>query len=184
VGKSIPGAELKILEPNKDGVGEILAKGDMVMKGYYNNPQETDKILKNGWLHTGDLSWKDREGYYYIAGRKKNVIVSSAGKNIYPEEIENQLLQSPYILEALVLGRKVSEGIEEVEAIIVPNYEYIQQISGEQTWDEEKIRLLIKGEIAKCCEGIADYKRVKHFQIRKEEFEKTSTRKIKRFLFK
>jgi long-chain acyl-CoA synthetase len=184
VGKSIPGAELKILEPDKNGVGEILAKGDMVMKGYYNNPQETDKILKNGWLHTGDLGWKDREGYYYIAGRKKNVIVSSAGKNIYPEEIENQLLQSPCILETLVLGRKVSKGVEEVEAIIVPNYEYIQQISGDQTWDEEKIRILIKAEIAKCCEGIADYKRVKHFQIRKEEFEKTSTRKIKRFLFK
>jgi len=184
VGKSIPGAELKIFEQDKNGIGEILAKGDMVMKGYYNNPQETDKILKDGWLHTGDLGWKDREGYYYIAGRKKNVIVSSAGKNIYPEEIENQLLQSPFILEALVLGRKVSEGIEEVEAIIVPNYEYIQQISGDQTWDEEKIRILIKAEIAKCCEGIADYKRVKHFQIRKEEFEKTSTRKIKRFLFK
>jgi len=184
VGKSIPGAELKILEPNKDGVGEILAKGDMVMKGYYNNPQETDKILKDGWLHTGDLGWKDKDGYFYIAGRKKNVIVSSAGKNIYPEEIENQLLQSPCILETLVLGRKVSKGVEEVEAIIVPNYEYIQQISKDQTRDEEKIRLLIKDEIAKCCEGIADYKRVKHFQIRKEEFEKTSTRKIKRFLFK
>jgi long-chain acyl-CoA synthetase len=184
VGKSIPGAELKIFEPDKNGVGEILAKGDMVMKGYYNNPQETDKILKNGWLCTGDLGWKDREGYYYIAGRKKNVIVSSAGKNIFPEEIENQLLQSPFILEALVLGRKVSEGVEEVEAIIVPNYEYIQQISKDQNWDEEKIRILIKAEIAKCCEGIADYKRVKHFQIRKEEFEKTSTRKIKRFLFK
>jgi long-chain acyl-CoA synthetase len=103
VGKSIPGAELKIFDSDKNGVGEILAKGDMVMKGYYNNPQETDKILKNGWLCTGDLGWKDREGYYYIAGRKKNVIVSSAGKNIYPEEIENQLLQSPFILEALVL---------------------------------------------------------------------------------
>ena len=184
VGKSIPGVELKILEPNKDGVGEILAKGDMVMKGYYNNPQETDKILKDGWLHTGDLGWKDKDGYFYIAGRKKNVIVSSAGKNIYPEEIENQLLQSPCILETLVLGRKVSKGVEEVEAIIVTNYEYIQQISKDQTRDEEKIRLLIKDEIAKCCEGIADYKRVKHFQIRKEEFEKTSTRKIKRFLFK
>lgn len=184
VGKSIPGAELKIFEQDKNGIGEILAKGDMVMKGYYNNPQETDKILKDGWLFTGDLGWKDKDGYFYIAGRKKNVIVSSAGKNIYPEEIENQLLQSPFILEVLVLGRKVSEGVEEVEAVIVPNYEYLQQTSKDQTRDEEKIRLLIKDEIAKCCEGIADYKRVKHFQIRKEEFEKTSTRKIKRFLFK
>ncbi|MFH0931779.1 MAG: AMP-binding protein, partial [Candidatus Zixiibacteriota bacterium] len=108
VGKSIPGAELKIFEPDKNGVGEIIAKGNMIMKGYYNNKEETDKVLKDGWLCTGDLGWKDKEGYFYIAGRRKNVIVSSAGKNIYPEEIENQLLQSPCILETLVLGRKVS----------------------------------------------------------------------------
>jgi len=182
VGLPIPGAEIKIFEPDKDGVGEILAKGDMVMKGYYNNPEETEKVLKNGWLYTGDLGWKDRDGYFYIVGRKKNVIVSSAGKNIYPEEIENQLIQSPCILEALVLGKKVSGG-EEVEAVVVPNLEYIQQLHGDKTPDEEKLRLLMKQEIEKCCEGIADYKRVKHFQIRKEEFEKTSTRKIKRFLF-
>ncbi|MCJ7509225.1 MAG: AMP-binding protein [candidate division Zixibacteria bacterium] len=184
VGKAIPGAELKIFEPDKDGVGEIIAKGDMVMKGYCNNQEETEKVLKDGWLYTGDLGWKDKEGYFYIAGRKKNVIVTSAGKNVYPEEVENQLLQSPYILEALVLGRKVAEGVEEVEAVIVPNYEYIQQISGDQARDEEKIKILIKDQIAKCCQGIADYKRVKHFRIRQDEFEKTSTRKIKRFLFK
>jgi long-chain acyl-CoA synthetase len=183
VGLPIPGAEIKIFEPDKDGVGEILAKGDMVMKGYYNNPEETDRVLKNGWLYTGDLGWKDKDGYFYIVGRRKNVIVSSAGKNIYPEEIENQLIQSPCILEALVLGKKVSGG-EEVEAVIVPNLEYIQQLQGDKIPDEENLRLLMKQEIEKCCEGIADYKRVKHFQIRKEEFEKTSTRKIKRFLFR
>ncbi|MDP3024434.1 MAG: AMP-binding protein [candidate division Zixibacteria bacterium] len=183
VGLPIPGAEIKIFEPDKDGVGEILAKGDMVMKGYYNNPEETDKVLKDGWLYTGDSGWKDKDGYFYIVGRRKNVIVSSAGKNIYPEEIENQLIQSPCILEALVLGKKVSGG-EEVEAVVVPNLEYIQQLQGDKIPDEEKLRLLMKQEIEKCCEGIADYKRVKHFQIRKEEFEKTSTRKIKRFLFK
>jgi long-chain acyl-CoA synthetase len=184
VGKAIPGAELKIFEPDKNGVGEIIAKGDMVMKSYYDNPEETAKVLKDDWLYTGDLGWKDKEGYFYIVGRKKNIIVSSAGKNIYPEEIENQLLQSPYILEALVLGRKVAEGAEEVEAVIVPNYEYIQQTSGDQARDEEKIKILIKDEIAKCCQEIADYKRVKHFRIRQDEFERTSTRKIKRFLFK
>ena len=184
VGKAIPGAELRILEPDRDGIGEILARGDMVMKGYYNDQEETGKVIKDGWFHTGDLGRKDEKGHLYIAGRKKNVIVTSAGKNVYPEEIENQLLQSPYILEALVLGKKVAQRTEEVEAIIVPNYEYIQQSSENQSWDEEKIRTLIKDEIAKCCGGIADYKRVKHFQVRKDEFEKTSTRKIKRFLFK
>lgn len=183
IGIPIPGAEIKIVEQDKDGVGEILAKGDMVMKGYYNNPEETEKILKDGWLYTGDSGWKDKKGYFYIVGRKKNVIVSSAGKNIYPEEIENQLIQSPCILEALVLGKKVG-GAEEVEAVVVPNLEYIQQLQGDKIPDEENLRLLMKQEIEKCCEGIADYKRVKHFQIRKEEFEKTSTRKIKRFLFK
>jgi long-chain acyl-CoA synthetase len=183
VGVPIPGAEVRIFEPDKDGVGEILAKGDMVMKGYYNNPKETEKILKDGWLYTGDSGREDKNGYFYIVGRKKNVIVSSAGKNIYPEEIENQLIQSPCILEALVLGKKVSGG-EEVEAVVVPNLEYIQQLQGDKIPDEENLRFLMKQEIEKCCEGIADYKRVKHFQIRKEEFEKTSTRKIKRFLFR
>jgi long-chain acyl-CoA synthetase len=184
VGVPIPGAELKIFEPNKDGVGEVLAKGDMIMKGYYNNPEETDKVLKDGWFYTGDLGWKDRKGYFYIAGRKKNIIVTGAGKNIYPEEIENKLIQSPYILEALVLGKKLSSGREEVEAMIVPDYEYLKQANQEQDLDEERVKSLIKKEIDQCCEGMADYKRVKHFQIRKEEFEKTSTRKIKRFLFK
>ncbi|HVP36729.1 MAG TPA: AMP-binding protein [Terriglobales bacterium] len=183
VGLPIPGAEIRILEQDKNGVGEILAKGDMLMKGYYNNPEETGKVLKDGWLCTGDLGWKDKDGYFYIVGRKKNIIVSSAGKNIYPEEIENQLIQSPYILEALVTGKKVS-GSEEVEAVVVPNLEYIQQLQGDKISDEENLRLLMKMEIEKCCEGIADYKRVKHFQIRKEEFEKTSTRKIKRFLLR
>ena len=183
VGKPIPGAELKIDNPDKYGIGEVLAKGDMVMKGYYNNPEETERILKDDWFYTGDLGWKDKEGYFYIVGRKKNVIVSSAGKNIYPEEIENQLLRSPYILEVLVIGKKITEAVEEVEAIIVPNYELLQQVKGDQIIDDEKLRLLIKEEVAKCCEGMADYKRVKHIQIRKEEFEKTSTRKIKRFLF-
>jgi len=184
VGVPIPGAELKISEPDKNGVGAIIAKGDMVMKGYYNNPEETDKVLKDGWFFTGDLGWKDKKGHYYVMGRKKNVIVTGAGKNIYPEEIENQLAQSPYILEAIVLGKKIPTGREEVEAVIVPDYEYLQQVYKEQNIDEEKVKSIIKEEIDKCCEGIADYKRVKHFQITKEEFEKTSTRKIKRFLFK
>ncbi len=184
VGIPIPGAELKISEPNNDGVGEVLAKGDMIMKGYYNNLEETDKVLKDGWFYTGDLGWKDRQGYFYIAGRKKNVIVTGAGKNIYPEEIENKLIQSPYVLEALVLGKKLSSGREEVEAIIVPDFEYLKQVNQEQGLDEEKVKSFFKMEIDQCCEGMADYKRVKHFQIRKEEFVKTSTRKIKRFLFK
>jgi long-chain acyl-CoA synthetase len=184
VGVPIPGAELKISEPNKDGVGEVLTKGDMIMKGYYNNLRETDKVLKDGWFYTGDLGWKDRQGYFYIVGRKKNVIVTGAGKNIYPEEIENRLIQSPYILEALVLGKRLSSGREEVEAIIVPDFEYLKQVNQEQDLDEEKVKSLFRKEIDHCCEGMADYKRVKHFQIRKEEFEKTSTRKIKRFLFK
>jgi len=184
IGVPIPGAELKISEPDKDGVGEVLAKGDMIMKGYYNNPEETDKVLKDGWFYTGDLGRIDKKGHYYVMGRKKNVIVTGAGKNIFPEEIENRLVQSSYILEAIVLGKKIPTGREEVEAVIVPDYEYLQQVYKEQNIDEEKVKSIIKEEIDKCCEGIADYKRVKHFQIRKEEFEKTSTRKIKRFLFK
>ncbi|MCI0530895.1 MAG: AMP-binding protein, partial [candidate division Zixibacteria bacterium] len=122
IGKPLRGVELKIGEPGPHGIGEILAKGDMVMSGYYRNPAETAKVLKDGWLHTGDAGWRDEQGYFYISGRIKNVIVTPNGKNIYPEEIETELVKSPFIAEALVLGKHTSGG-EEVHAVIVPDYE-------------------------------------------------------------
>jgi long-chain acyl-CoA synthetase len=186
VGIAIPGAEVKISDPDSSGIGEISARGDMVMKGYYNDEDATSFAFKDGWFLTGDSGSVDKDGYFHIAGRLKNVIITRAGKNVYPEEVEFHLLKSPYILEALVLGREVGGGKgEEPYAIIVPNYEYFDQMAKQEniTLSPEKIESVIKSEIAKCCDDIADYKRVKGFRIREEELEKTSTKKIKRYLY-
>ena len=100
----MPGTEVKIIEPDENGVGEIICKGDSVMIGYYNNPEETAKVLVDGWLHTGDYGYFDKDGFLYIAGRKKNVIVTKNGKNIFPEEVEFYLNKSEFIKEVVVWG--------------------------------------------------------------------------------
>jgi len=187
IGLPIPGAEMKTVNPDSRGIGEILARGPMVMKGYYNNKAATDEVLKDGWLYTGDIGWADSEGYYYITGRLKNAIVTPAGKNVYPEEIEFEIGKSPYILESLVLGFPTRDQRgEEIQAIVVPDFEYFDVLAEEReksfTWEE--IETIIKKEIYERCSHLADYKRVKYIQLREEEFEKTSTKKIKRFLFK
>ncbi len=192
IGKALPGVEIKIMNPDEKGIGELVVRGAMVMKGYYNNPKATAEVLRDGYFHTGDSGWVDEEGYYYVAGRIKDVIVTAAGKNVYPEEVEFALAKSPYILETLVLRRAAEEATpkrvrrEEVWAIVVPDYEYFDQIAQERgiAFDEAKIEATIKEEVSRRCAEIADYKRVKYFTIREEEFEKTSTRKIKRYLFR
>lgn len=180
VGKPIAGVELKIKDPDEKGVGEILAKGDMIMAGYFQNPQSSSQVLKDGWFYTGDSGWVDKQGYFYICGRIKNVIVSAAGKNIYPEEIETELLKSPFIAEVLVSGKK-TEKREEVHALIVPNFEYIQEKLGNLGTENHYLEKIIVEEIHRCCSNLAEYKRVKGFEIREKEFEKTPTKKIKRF---
>lgn len=181
VGPVISGVEVKVLNPDETGVGELMFRGDNVMLGYYNNTEATEEVLKDGWLYTGDSGWVDEDGHIHIAGRLKNVIVTKAGKNIYPEEIEGELSLSPYIAEVLVFGAvKASSGEEYVKAIVVPDYEYLEQENMDT--DEAFLTTLLDQEIRERCANLADYKRVKEFELRKEEFPKTSTRKIKRFL--
>ncbi|HIG47873.1 MAG TPA: long-chain fatty acid--CoA ligase [candidate division Zixibacteria bacterium] len=181
VGRLISGVEVKVLNPDETGVGELMVRGDNVMLGYYKNTEATAEVLKDGWLYTGDSGWVDEDGHIHIAGRLKNVIVTKAGKNIYPEEIEGELLLSPYIAEVLVFGAvKASSGEEYVKAIVVPDYEYLEQENMDT--DEAFLTALLDQEIRERCANLADYKRVKEFELRKEEFPKTSTRKIKRFL--
>jgi long-chain acyl-CoA synthetase len=186
IGKPIFGAELKIVDPESQGIGQIVARGPMVMQGYYNNPEATCEVIKDGWFYTGDSGWADEDGFYYITGRVKNVIVTQAGKNVYPEEIEFELNKSPYILESLVLGRSL-EGTrgEEIEAIVVPDFEYLDRWADEMKTNlsADDIEKIIKDEVHKLSAELAEFKRVKHIQIREEEFEKTSTKKIKRYLF-
>jgi len=184
IGPPLHGVELRIDDPDDTGRGEIIAKGPMVMMGYYNNPEATAEVLREGWFFTGDVGWIDDEGYVHITGRSKNVIVSAAGKNIYPEEIEAVLDQSPYIMESLVLGRR-EEGsnVEEVTAVIVPDRDFLMQAEDLHGKPENRpVEEIIQSEVKAVCSRLADFKRIKKYHIRDDELPKTSTRKIKRFL--
>jgi long-chain acyl-CoA synthetase len=187
VGLPIPGVEIRIIRPNKDGIGEIAAKGANIMPGYYKNPQATQEVITpDGWLLTGDLGKIDPDGYLTITGRRKSVIITTGGKNIYPEEVEEVLLESPLIEEVLVLASQNPQKGETVEAIVFPNYEAVDvyfRAKNINNPSEKEVYALIKEEIRKYSLKLADYKRPTHFTIREEEFPKTTTKKIKRYLF-
>ncbi|MCP4704442.1 MAG: long-chain fatty acid--CoA ligase [candidate division Zixibacteria bacterium] len=186
VGPPLPNVEIKIKNPSSEGIGEILVRGENNTPGYYDNPEATNDLLKDGWLYTGDLGVIKKD-CLYIKGRAKNLIVSAGGKNIYPEELEEIINQSPYILESLVLGRKKpKDNHESIFAIIVPD---IEQLSDESLaipseTDLDKIESIIKVEINKANCLLSNYKRISNFEIQWQEFEKTSTKKIKRVLYK
>lgn len=179
VGLPLPGIDVRIVEPNAEGIGEVAVRGDNVMLGYFENKEATDAVLREGWLYTGDLGCLDRRGYLHITGRRKNVIVTPAGKNIYPEEIEALLDNSPYILESAVLPRKRGSG-EEPVAIVVPDLEIISANLGEKSTAE--VEELVRHEAATISAQLADYKRLKDLLVSAEELPKTSTRKVKKYL--
>jgi len=183
IGMIIPSVEVEIRDIDSEGNGEIVARGPNIMKGYYNNQASSDEMLtSDGWLLTGDIGYFDKDGYLYITGRKKFVIVTKGGKNVFPEEIEEKLTKSVYIEEALVF----SPNDVDIQALIYPNMdEVINKLEslGNQLSDEN-IRELIKAEVRNTNRTLQSYKKIGDFAIRKEEFPKTTTRKIKRFLFK
>jgi len=183
-GLPLPGLEVKIDRPGADGVGEICVKGKSVMLGYYEDPETTAQVFKDGWFHTGDLGYIDSENFVYITGRKKNVIVTKNGKNIYPEEIEVLLNKSPYIKECIVFGKDDPVyGDIVVSATIVPEMEVIQEELGHAPSDDE-VYELIHREVKAVNKSLVLYKYIKDFNIRYEEFAKTTTRKIKRYVEK
>lgn len=180
VGLPMPGTEVQIIDQDENGIGEIICKGDSVMIGYYDNPEETAKVLVDGWLHTGDYGYFDQDGFLYITGRKKNVIVTKNGKNIFPEEVELYLNKSDFISEVLVWGfDDERSGDTVVQAEIFPDHPALEEKFGKVP-EEEELRKILKKEIDRINEQMPLYKRVKRFEIRKEEFEKTTTKKIKR----
>lgn len=185
VGRPLPGVEVKIHEPNAEGVGEIWAKGPNIMLGYYNNQQATNEAITDGWYHTGDLGRIEEDGYLSICGRVKNLIVTANGKNVYPEEVENEISNSPFIAEIMVYGHKVDNSSEEVYAMIYPDQDALDAFaaeSGSASFDPQKIESLIRKEVLERGKNLADYKRIKRFTLRDVEFPKTTTRKIKRFI--
>ena len=181
-GIPVPDVEVKIDNPNEDGIGEIIAKGANVMLGYFNNEEETNKVLKNGWFYTGDLGTFDKDGFLYITGRSKSVIVTKNGKKIYPEEVEHHLYESPLISEALVTGLNYDNDDDTyVNATIFPNMEAIGEYLKVNIPTKEEIYGIMGDIIQSVNKKLPNYKHIKSFKIRDEEFEKTTTKKIKRF---
>jgi long-chain acyl-CoA synthetase len=180
VGLPLPGTEIRIAGADGNGVGEILCRGDSVMVGYYDDPEETARVLVDGWLHTGDFGYLDSDGFLYVTGRKKNIIVTKNGKNISPEELEYLLYKIPYVAEVLVWGADDGRGGDVVLcADIFPNFEYAEEAHGKRL-DPYELRRILKTEIDRVNERLPGYKRVKRFALRDDEFEKTTVRKIKR----
>jgi long-chain acyl-CoA synthetase len=185
-GKPLPGVELRIVDPNGDGVGEIAARGPCVMAGYYRNAEATAQAIRDGWFHTGDLGRLTSDGYLQITGRSKNLIVNREGKNIYPEEVEHAIAASPYILESLVLGYRLPGEVgEKVGAIVVPDQQALDELAAREgrTFSESEVRDLMVREVKRTVQAVALYKRPRAIQVRNGEFEKTATAKIKRYLY-
>jgi len=180
-GKAMKGVEGKIVDPQpqEEGppVGELAVRGAVVMKGYWNRPDATAAVLRDGWLYTGDLGYFDSRGHLFLTGRKKEVIVLSNGKNVYPEEIEAHYLKSPFIKEIAVMGLegKPGEGGDRLHAVIVPNFDALRQRKIVNA--KEVIRFDIEG----LSPRIASTKRIGSYEIWQEDLPRTTTRKIKRF---
>lgn len=180
-GLPLPGVEVKIIDADENGIGEIVGRGPNVMMGYYESEEATKEAIDSeGFFHTGDLGYLDKDGFVIITGRKKNVIIAKNGKNIFPEEIEFKLLQHDLIAECLVSGRQDDDGETVVRADIFPNEEKVREVFGDVALDSKDVRDAIDQIIRSVNHGMVTYKYIREFDLRPTEFEKTSSKKIKR----
>lgn len=179
IGKAFPSLDVKIDEPNEEGIGELLVKGPTIMMGYYNNEEATKETLQDGWLHTGDLAKIDKDGFIFISGRKKFVIVLKNGKNIYPEELETLVNKISGVKESFVYGRPEDDGDYKICAKIVYDKEIAESTYG--TTDEEKLKELIWQEVKKVNKTMPAYKYIREISVTDKDLIKTTTQKIKRF---
>lgn len=178
IGFPLSNVEIKIDNPNENGIGEIIAKGPNVMLGYYENEEATNEVLKNGWFHTGDLGYKDKDGYIFITGRKKNVIVLKNGKNVYPEELEVLINNLPYVAESMVFGMPKDDDLI-VSVKIVYNKEYIEDKY--QNISKQELEEKIWKDIKQINSTLTTYKHIKKLIVTDEPMIKTTTEKVKRF---
>ena len=180
IGVPLNNIEVKIDEPDKDGVGEIMAKGPNIMLGYYENEEATRKALENGWLHTGDYGYIDEDGFVYITGRKNDIIVLRNGKNIYPQEIEFLINKLPYVAENMVYAREKTKTDTVLCAKIVYNRDNIVDHFGEKL--QEEYEKLIWKDIKEINKDLPTYKHIKEIIVTDEPLEKTTTQKVKRYV--
>ena len=179
IGKKLPSVEVKIENQDENGVGELLVKGKSIMIGYYNNDEANkEAYTEDGWFRTGDLAKIDKDGYIYISGRKKFVIVLKNGKNVYPEEIESLINKSELIKESMVFGMPTEDGNVTISVKVVLDKEYID--SNFANISDEEIREKIWNWVKEVNKTMPKYKYVKKLFLTEEEFVKTTTLKIKR----
>ena len=179
IGLVLDNLECRIDEPDKDGIGEITVKGPSVMLGYYNNEKATKEVLKDGWFSTGDYGYLDDDGFLYITGRKKDVIVLRNGENVYPQEIEFLINKLPYVKESLVYQREQSKTDTMLCAKIVYDVDLIKEAFGEKS--EEEYQEEIWKQIKEINKDLPLFKHIKKIKITTEELEKTTTQKVKRY---
>lgn len=182
VGLPVNCAQIKIHNPNENGEGEIWIKSQTLMLGYYEDEEATKEVVHDGWFNSGDIGYQDKDGYVYVTGRSKNVIVTQNGKNIYPEEIELLLSKVPEIQECMVYGKEV-EGEKEliISAKVIPNMEEIERLHGKDLSGEE-IHKIIWNKIKDVNKSLTSYKAIKNLELKHDEFAKTTTMKIKRYV--
>ncbi len=183
VGPALSGVTLVISDPDSEGNGEILARGPNVMMGYYRNPEATAEVLsEDGWFRTGDYGHIDDDGFVFITGRKKNVIVAKNGKNVYPEEIEMKIGQDPFVLECMVSGKKTRTKGEEIWLIVVPDMEKFIEHAEEHGFSltTDYLAEYMRKTVRSYNLSQPTYKRIARFIVREDEFPKTTTRKIRR----
>jgi len=184
VGKVLPQCEMRILEPDADGIGEIVVKGPMVMQGYYKMPEETkEAFTDDGWLKTGDLGYLDEENYLYLTGRAKNMIVTEGGKNVYPEEIENRFQLYGEIDQILVRGylEKKEEVSEMIEALIYPEQEWLDKLAGDEVASYAAAEARMNAIVEEVNKRMPPYEKITRVVILREPLEMTTTKKVKRF---
>ncbi len=182
-GIAFPGFDAKISEPGPDGIGEICLKGDNIMLGYYKNPEATSEVIKDGWFYTGDIGYIDDEGYIVITGRKKNVIITKNGKNVFPEEIEYQLSLFDEIVESMVFQSDSDNKDDDViVAGIYPDWNMLKEILGDKVNDDEEVVKYLWTLVNQVNEKNPPYKMIKRINLRHTEFEKNTSKKIRRFI--
>ena len=177
IGLPMPNVEVRIEDKNEEGIGELIAKGPNIMLGYYENEEETKETLKDGWLYTGDLAYMDKEGFIYITGRKKNLIVLKNGKKIFPEELEDLVSKLDLVSECMVFGLP-----KEDDVVLSVKVKLDEEVVKEKYPDlsEEKIKKVLWEQIKGINKKMPTYKYMKHLFIEQGEFIKTTTNKIKR----
>jgi len=183
-GLPLEGVEIKINQPDKNGVGEIYSKGLNNMLGYYKNQAATDATFENEWFKTGDLGYFDEDGFLFICGRMKNVIIANNGENVYPEEIEDILNRNKFVLECMVYGEEDEKHDERIAALIVPDTSAFIEYSSKNNVqiNPELIDQLISLAVKETNSQLVQFKQIKKYYIQEKELEKTTTQKVKRYL--